>query len=345
MPRSRRRTVSQDIGSIHIISRVAGGELIFNDGEKEFFLKLLERLASGFFVEIHAFCIMSNHFHILTTWLDKEARDASKEELLERYRNIFGEDADPPAGKYDSDFQLIPDADGGMERLRRRLGSISSFVKELKQNFSSWYNKHNDRFGCLWSERFKGVIVSKGEAQLAGSAYIDLNPVRAAIVQKPEDYRWSSLGLRVRDPERAKKLLRPLSILPGFDDSNKNDADVTGTVDPPFIPIVLSENSYDHFSTYREFVYKTGGVERSGSAHLPVEIVNEVVAYHGKFGVADRFRYRVKNFSEGIAFGNYAMIAELQKLWNRKKIRPRSFMDKGRDAGCGWSYASRVLRL
>lgn len=178
MPRSRRRTVSQDVGSFHIISRVAGGELLFNDGDKEFFLKLLERLASGFFVEIHAFCIMSNHFHILATGLEKEARDASKEELFVRYRNIFGEDADPPAGIYDAGYQLIPDADAGEERLRRRLGSISRFVQELKQTFTRWYNNRYERTGYLWGARFNGVIVSKGEAQLAGSAYIDLNPVR-----------------------------------------------------------------------------------------------------------------------------------------------------------------------
>ncbi len=88
MARARRRWVSQDVGSFHIISRVAGSELLFNEEDKEFFLKLLERFAEGFFVEIHAFCIMSNHFHILATGLEKEARGVSKEELFRRYRAI-----------------------------------------------------------------------------------------------------------------------------------------------------------------------------------------------------------------------------------------------------------------
>jgi hypothetical protein len=77
---------------------------------------------------------MSNHFHILVTGLEKEAANASKEELLQRYHLIYGDDAEPPAGTYDSSGQLIPDADGGVERLRRRLGSISRFVQELKQD-------------------------------------------------------------------------------------------------------------------------------------------------------------------------------------------------------------------
>jgi len=342
MARSKRQWVSQDVGSFHIISRVAGGELLFTENDKEFFLRLLERFAAGFFVEIHAFCIMSNHFHILATGMEKEARRASKEELLRRYRLIFGKDAEPPAGTYDSSYQLIPDADGGEERLRRRLGSISRFVQELKKTFSRWYNKRYDRFGYLWGERFRSVIVSKGEAQLACSAYIDLNPLRAGMVERPEDYRWSSLGLRVRTPFRAKKLLRPLSILPCFGDMDK-DVDKTLDIEPPFNPLIISKNSFDHVFTYREFVYKSGGIEGSGAAHLYPEIIGEVVAYHGRFGVSDRFRYRMKNFSEGIALGNYALIADLQQRLKRKKIRPRSIM--GKESSCRWSFTTRVLRL
>jgi len=346
MARAKRYWVSQDIGSFHIISRVAGGELLFNEGDKELFLKLLERFAVGFFVEIHAFCIMSNHFHILATGLEKEARSASKEELFRRYRLIYGQEADPPAGTYDTSGQLIPDADEGVERLRRRLGSISRFVQELKQTFSRRYNKKYDRFGYLWGDRFKGVIVSKGEAQLACSAYIDLNPMRAAIAQKPEDYRWSSLGLRVRTPARAKMLLRPLSILPGFADGIECEKSIEGmenTVEPLLTPLILSKKSFDHYFSYREFVYKSGGIKRSGSAHICPELVYDVLNYHRDFGVGDRFRYRIKNFSECIALGNYALIAHLQKSWNRKYIRPRSFM--GKENACSWSFTTRVLRL
>lgn len=348
MPRSRRHRVSQDVGSFHIISRVVGGQLLFKDNHKEFFLTLLDQFAAGFFVEIHAFCIMDNHFHILATCLEKESRLASREELLRRYHLIFGEKAEPPAGSYDSCNQLIPDADDGEERLRRRLGSISRFVQELKQNFSRWYNKHNGRSGYLWGERFKGVIVSKGEGQLACSAYIDLNPVRAGLVKKPEDYRWSSLGLRVLSPSRVRKLLRPLSILPGSGDIDEG-VDGTANIEPPFTPIILNkgfnEYFYDHFDTYREFVHKTGGIgsSESESAGLWPKIMEELVAYHGTFGITDRFRNRIRNISEGIALGNYALISDLQRSLKRKYIRPRSFV--GKDSSCRWAFTTRVLRL
>ena len=343
MARSKRQWVSQEIGSYHIVSRVAGGELLFNEEDKEFFFKLLKRHAAGFFVEIHAFAVMSNHFHILATGLEKEAGNASKEELLRRYRLIYGKNAEPPAGTIDSCGQLIPDDDGGEERLRRRLGSISRFVQELKQSYSRWYNKKYDRTGYLWGGRFKGQITSKGEAQLAISAYIDLNPVRANIVKRPEDYRWSSLGLRVRESGFSTKLLRPLAVLPSSSDFSGNCENQDTCVETLLQPLVLSEKSYDNFSTYREFVYKTGSIGQPSGTHLLPDILNEVEIYHRKFGVKDRLRYRIKNFSEGIALGNYALIADLQKNLNRKKIQPRSFM--GKDNNCSWSFTTRVLRL
>ena len=61
MARRKRAWVSQDSGAYHIISRVVGGQLLFGEQEKEYFLKLLEVFAQGFFVDIHGFTIMGNH--------------------------------------------------------------------------------------------------------------------------------------------------------------------------------------------------------------------------------------------------------------------------------------------
>jgi len=62
MPRTKRHLVSEQVGSVHVISRTAGGDSWFNNEEKEYFMHLLERFAYGFFINIHAFCIMSTHY-------------------------------------------------------------------------------------------------------------------------------------------------------------------------------------------------------------------------------------------------------------------------------------------
>lgn len=346
MARPGRRWISQESGSYHIISRVAGGGLLFNQLDKEYFLKLLERFASGFFIRIHAFCVMSSHFHLLVSCMENEASQASNKELKRRYRLIYPHIPEPPGGTFDGTFKFIPDEDGGIERLRRRLGSISHFVQELKQSFSRWYNKKYNRTGYLWGGRFKGIAVSRGEAQLTCSAYIDLNPVRANIVPRPEDYRWSSLGLRVRSPGRSNKFLYPLSILPTSDDIEVLEKESGGEkieTKTWLAPLILPKNSCDHFSTYREFVYSSGIIKRDLGYNIWPEVVQDVMDYHRNLGISDRFRYRVRNFSEGLAFGSYGLIYRLQTEWKRKFIRPRSFMD--RDQHCNWSFTTRVLRL
>jgi REP element-mobilizing transposase RayT len=329
MPRSRRRWISGEAGSFHIISRIAGGDILLHRQEKEYFLKLLERLAAGFFVQVHAFCIMGNHFHILASGQDKDAEVASKEELVRRYRLIYGEDADPPKGSYDSSGQLIADADGGVERLRRRLGSVSRFVQELKQGFSRWYNKRHHRQGFLWGGRFRGVLIYKGEPRLACSAYIDLNPVRAGLSERPEKYRWSSLGMRVRSPVRAGKLLRPISLVDVLEESEY-------MYGPPYLRV---RKELFGISWYREFVNVSGGIERQDRGSIPPRLVDEVVMCSGALGLTDRLRYRWRNFSEGIAIGGHEAISGFQKRERRKLIHPRALIDSY------WCYTTRVLRL
>ncbi len=74
-------------------------------------------------------------------------------------------------------------------------------MKLLKQRFSQWHNARNARKGTLWEERFRSVLVDgAGEALLTMAAYIDLNPVRAGIVQDPKDYRWSGYGEALHPP-------------------------------------------------------------------------------------------------------------------------------------------------
>ena len=67
-------------------------------------------------------------------------------------------------------------------------------MKELKERFSRWYNKHYSRRGTLWMDRFKSVAVENGVALRTMAAYIDLNPVRAGLVEDPKDYHWSGYG-------------------------------------------------------------------------------------------------------------------------------------------------------
>ena len=82
-------------------------------------------------------------------------------------------------------------------RVRDRLFDLSGFMKELKQRMTIAYNCANGRKGTLWEGRFKCTLVDYGEALRVVATYIALNPVRAGLTDKPEDYRWCSYAAAV----------------------------------------------------------------------------------------------------------------------------------------------------
>ena len=66
---------------------------------------------------------------------------------------------------------------------------------------------------------------------------------------------------------------------------------------------------------YREFVYLLGGVAREGKASIPGDIIAKVVFYHGKLGLGDCFRYRVRNISEGLAIPGFSCLCLMETLF------------------------------
>jgi len=87
------------------------------------------------------------------------------------------------------------------------MGDLSEFMKTVKQRFSIWYNRHHGkRFGTLWADRFKSVLVEgEGNPLQTMAAYIDLNPVRAGIVEDPKDYRYCGYAEAVAGVVEAKR--------------------------------------------------------------------------------------------------------------------------------------------
>jgi len=118
---------------------------------------------------------MGNHHHILLKMFPDDR--FSDEEVKERFVQCYGTDAD-----------FSPD---DITFFREKYSSLSELIKEIKVNFSRYYNEKRNRRGTLWEERFKSLIVEDGQTLINCTAYIDLNPVRAGIVARPEDYRWS----------------------------------------------------------------------------------------------------------------------------------------------------------
>lgn len=160
---------------------------------------MMRKLEAFCGVRIATYCLMGNHFHLLVEVPDKESvPKLDAESLLRLLPLLYDSKAVDSVAQELAAARRAKDESWEaaiLARFERRRGDLSVFLKELKQRVSIYMNHRLERTGTLWEGRFKSVLVEGGEpALLAVAAYIDLNPVRAKLVEKPEDYRWSGYG-------------------------------------------------------------------------------------------------------------------------------------------------------
>jgi len=74
-----------------------------------------------------------------------------------------------------------------------KAGALSKAMRQVHQNYVSTFNRRHRRTGTLWEGRFKSCLVDSDRYLLTVYRYIELNPVRAAMVEMPEHYPWSSV--------------------------------------------------------------------------------------------------------------------------------------------------------
>ncbi len=137
--------------------------------------------------------ILSNHFHVLLEVPPRPETEPADEVILERCRHLYS-----ARGMIAVEWEFAEAQRMGgevLERLRarylKRMWDLSEFMKTLKQKFTLWFNRKHQRVGVLWESRFKSVIVEgHWNSLLKVAAYIDLNSVRAGMVDDPKDYRW-----------------------------------------------------------------------------------------------------------------------------------------------------------
>jgi putative transposase len=94
-------------------------------------------------------------------------------------------------------------------------GDLSRAMREVGQNYVQAFNTRHGRSGTLWQGRFKSCLVDSDHYVLTVIRYIELNPIRAAMVTKPEDYRWSSVHTHLGAADDPLITLHPLYLALG----------------------------------------------------------------------------------------------------------------------------------
>jgi len=306
----RTRRIKADGAAIyHCMSRTVNGAALFKKREKEVLRKMIHQVADFSGVEVLTYCLMNNHFHVLVRI--HEPTDVTDRELMRRYRVLY-----PKPTVYQTatarqmEATLREDGEEASairENLLARMGDVSAFMKTLKQRFSMWFNKTHERYGPLWSDRFKSVLVEgKGNALQTMAAYIDLNPVRAGLVEDPKDYRFCGYAEAVAGQAPAIRSLKFISA--GLYGISKEDA----------------------LQTYRQMLFGKGGVSVDGKTAVPRELAVKVLEKEsGRLPAASLLRCRVRYFSEGAILGSAEFVRSHGEHWKqisrrKRPIRPKS---------------------
>ena len=298
MPRIARMIVPDQKTVYHVMSRTALDGYPFGDVEKDELVKILLKLSKLYFTEILGFCIMGNHFHLLVRMLPES--NFSDEEIKNRYVTFYENDREFSREKVPS--------------FRFKWTSLSEFLKEVKQSFSRYYNKRHNRRGTLWGERFKSLIVEDGETLINCLAYIDLNPIRAGIAERPEDYRWNSIGYHIQSKNKENFL----SLDFGLKEFGAMDAK-------------------ERLRRYRRYIYEAGALRRS-DGKSSTTIYEKVIKKERKAGFkmtrVHLFRYRTRYFTDSGIIGskdfvsrNYKQFKDLFQSKHEKKPKPVRGLD------------------
>ena len=291
----------------HVMTRTVNGERLLDDPAMEVLRKQLWQIADYCGLEIITYTILSNHFHVLVR-VPKRV-EVSDSELIRRYRVLY-----PKPTKYQTArFEVIQSqlkSDGEEARAWRdrqlaMMGDLSPFMKLVKQRFSVWFNRTHQRYGTLWAERFKSVLVeAKSGVMKTMAAYIDLNPVRAGLVTDPKDYRFCGYAEAVAGRLTARAGLSRL---------------IEGS---------RSRGWKWAHDSYRETLFGKGGAAKERRAKIDDEAVQKVIQAKGRLPLHEVLRCRVRYFTDGAVLGGHAFVQEhlgtYQKLTGRRsRTSPR----------------------
>ena len=304
----------------HCVSRVVDRRFVFGKEEKNRFRDLLRRAEVFSGVQVLTWCILDNHFHVLVHIAEPPEEGLSEKVILDRCSRLYSKDEMLAIREAVDRFrkQSGDKERGDAEVMRflqmyvKRMHNLSEFMKTLKHRFTLWFNRTHDRVGTLWESRFKSVLV-EGEWKSAFkvAAYVDLNAVRAGLVDDPAEYQWCGYAEAVGGDKQARKGLRHLLMEHG----ENGDWRSVGR-HYRMVMFGIGEERYDD----------DGKVLRKG---VSPEAVEETETSGGKTPMHVLLLSRVRYFTDGFVVGSREFVNEYYETARRSRVLPKRKRDSG----------------
>ncbi len=179
----------------------------------------IKALAEVFAIEVAAYAVMNNHYHVVLKVDQEIAKKWNSLEVINRWSELFK----MPVlisrflrGECSTRAEINV-VDEIVQLWRSRLSDISWFMRLLNEHIAREANREDNVTGRFWEGRFKSQALLDEQALIACMAYVDLNPIRAGITDTPETSEYTSIQERIQ-----KAMLKtPCTLLPFQDKANK----------------------------------------------------------------------------------------------------------------------------
>jgi REP element-mobilizing transposase RayT len=188
------------------------------DHRKQWLVDKITDLSAIFSIELCAYAIMSNHYHLVLRVNKSQAKTWSDQEVALRWKQLFkghilvdrwlSNTVTTQAEKEKSlDFIAL---------WRERLYDLGWYMRCLNESIAVRANKEDNCKGRFWEGRFKSQALLDETALLACMAYVDLNPIRAAICDTPEYSDFTSVQSRINSIHTGTAIeqVQPTELLP-----------------------------------------------------------------------------------------------------------------------------------
>jgi REP element-mobilizing transposase RayT len=211
MGRPKRNEVftAGELGLVHVVQRcvrrawlagvdaVSGKDFSFR---REWIRRRMEALASVMAIDVLTYAILSNHVHLVLRNRPDVVAAWSDEEVALRWLRVFpGRQLDEQlAEPTENDVRTLAGKAERIAEIRLRLSDISWFMRALSEPIARMANKQDEVTGRFWEGRFKAQKIVDDAGLLACAMYVDLNPVRAAMAESPDQSQYTAAYDRIQ---------------------------------------------------------------------------------------------------------------------------------------------------
>ena len=168
--------------------------------------KLLE-LADIFAIDIAAYAVMSNHYHVVLHIDKDQAEGWDRHQIITQWHRLFT--GSPLSQRYLRGESLskieLSVLDKDVIKWRQRLMDISWFMRVLNESIARQANTEDNCTGHFWEGRFKSQALLDEAAMAACMAYVDLNPIRARLANTPESSDYTSIKMRAQKAQQTEQ--------------------------------------------------------------------------------------------------------------------------------------------